>query len=436
MFASKSIRLFSIIGLLLLLGLQYIWFQNSYILIQQEIIKECKNQLSISIDKDMYIRLLKTDTRVTIKKNIDSNYEDSELVSTGELNQSQDINLGLQELASSMGQPCTLEGIDTLFRKGLQESLDFVPSYTLRFVSDTLYNIEEEKSFQIRQKILSNQYVEVVLDAPLGSILRQAQYILIVSLFLAILIGVILIYQLKSMLRENRFVQFIKEYTYALTHELKTPISGIYMSSAMLSSGKLEDKPDSRQRHYAICKEQSEKLLTTVERILLVAKAEHSAIVPDWQTIELMPYVEKIVQTYTNSNHRKKQIDIQYHIQPENASAQMDPVLMENVFSNLIDNAVKYSDNQVNIEIQLQCTKESTQIRIKDNGFGISEKDQKHIFDNFQRGNKMESKGIDGFGIGLNYVQKVIKAHKGNILLKSKEGVGSEFIINIPNTRI
>lgn len=393
-----------------------------------------KNIISKVIEKDLYIRLDLLSVSVEIR-DVESQ-SNSTTYSKTRIVESEDINIGFQELASSMGQPCTLEGIDTLFRKGLQESLDFVPSYTLRFVSDTLYNIEDEKSFQIRQKILSNQYVEVVLDAPLGSILRQAQYILIVSLFLAILIGVILIYQLKSMLRENRFVQFIKEYTYALTHELKTPISGIYMSSAMLSSGKLEDKPDSRQRHYAICKEQSEKLLTTVERILLVAKAEHSAIVPDWQTIELMPYVEKIVQTYTNSNHRKKQIDIQYHIQPENASAQMDPVLMENVFSNLIDNAVKYSDNQVNIEIQLQCTKESTQIRIKDNGFGISEKDQKHIFDNFQRGNKMESKGIDGFGIGLNYVQKVIKAHKGNILLKSKEGVGSEFIINIPNTRI
>lgn len=434
MFAAKSIRILSVFGLLLLLILQYLWFQNSYIMMEKEMKNNLLKVFSRTIELNLYNRIERLSAKIEF---MNENQEDiHQDFSSTPIQGSEDINLGLQELASSMGQPCTLEGIDTLFRKGLQESLDFVPSYTLRFVSDTLYNIEEEKSFQIRQKILSNQYVEVVLDAPLGSILRQAQYILIVSLFLAILIGVILIYQLKSMLRENRFVQFIKEYTYALTHELKTPISGIYMSSAMLSSGKLEDKPDSRQRHYAICKEQSEKLLTTVERILLVAKAEHSAIVPDWQTIELMPYVEKIVQTYTNSNHRKKQIDIQYHIQPENASAQMDPVLMENVFSNLIDNAVKYSDNQVNIEIQLQCTKESTQIRIKDNGFGISEKDQKHIFDNFQRGNKMESKGIDGFGIGLNYVQKVIKAHKGNILLKSKEGVGSEFIINIPNTRI
>lgn len=434
MFAAKSIRILSVIGLLLLLILQYLWFQNSYIMMEKEMKNNLLKVFSRTIELNLYNRIERLSAKIEF---MNENQEDiHQDFSSTPIQGSEDINLGLQELANSMGQPCTLEGIDTLFRKGLQESLDFVPSYTLRFVSDTLYNIEEEKSFQIRQKILPNQYVEVVLDAPLGSILRQAQYILIVSLFLAILIGVILIYQLKSMLRENRFVQFIKEYTYALTHELKTPISGIYMSSAMLSSGKLEDKPDSRQRHYAICKEQSEKLLTTVERILLVAKAEHSAIVPDWQTIELMPYVEKIVQTYTNSNHRKKQIDIQYHIQPENASAQMDPVLMENVFSNLIDNAVKYSDNQVNIEIQLQCTKESTQIRIKDNGFGISEKDQKHIFDNFQRGNKMESKGIDGFGIGLNYVQKVIKAHKGNILLKSKEGVGSEFIINIPNTRI
>jgi len=235
------------------------------------------------------------------------------------------------------------------------------------------------------------------------------------------------------MLRENRFVEFIKDYTHALTHELKTPISGIYMSASQLASGKLENNPESRQRHYQICKDQSAKLLKTVGRILIVAKAEHTAIIPDYDTVEVKEFVEKIAESYRLNNFRQKDLEIVTNITPENVIGNFDPVLIENVFSNLIDNAMKYSDSSVKIEISCILSEDKLRFIIKDNGFGIVEKELKHIFNNFERGNKMQSKGIDGFGIGLNYVQKVIKAHKGIIRVNSKEGVGSEFIIDLPD---
>jgi len=100
--------------------------------------------------------------------------------------------------------------------------------------------------------------------------------------------------------------------------------------------------------------------------------------------------------------------------------------------SNLIDNAIKYSNDQVDIHIDCRCEKRSLLLSIKDNGFGMSEKEIKNIFTNFERGDKVEGKGIDGFGIGLNYVNKVITAHKGRITVKSQEGLGSTFIIEIP----
>jgi two-component system phosphate regulon sensor histidine kinase PhoR len=72
------------------------------------------------------------------------------------------------------------------------------------------------------------------------------------------------------------------------------------------------------------------------------------------------------------------------------------------------------------------------EFRLKDNGFGIAENELKHIFDNFERGNKVQGKGIDGFGIGLNYVNKVVRAHKGTIDVTSQEGEGTEFCIHLP----
>ena len=127
-----------------------------------------------------------------------------------------------------------------------------------------------------------------------------------------------------------------------------------------------------------------------------------------------------------------KSVDLSTSFQSETMAGSFDPFLMENVLNNLIDNAVKYSNNSVKIEILCSIVSNKLQINVKDNGFGIAKNEQKHIFDNFERGSKMEGKGIDGFGIGLNYVNKVIKAHNGNISVKSEEGQGSEFIILLP----
>ena len=205
------------------------------------------------------------------------------------------------------------------------------------------------------------------------------------------------------------------------------------MSASQLVSGKLEDKPESRQHYYQICQEQSSKLLKTVERILLVAKAEHTAIVPNKDTVEVIPFVDKIADNFRQNNFRQKQLEIQTHFSSDQLMGFFDTFLIENVLSNLIDNAVKYSDTTVKIEISCTLTEKSLRLSVKDNGFGISEKEIKHIFNNFERGDKIERRGIDGFGIGLNYVQKVIKAHKGTISVKSEEGKGSEFIIELPS---
>ena len=88
-------------------------------------------------------------------------------------------------------------------------------------------------------------------------------------------------------------------------------------------------------------------------------------------------------------------------------------------------------------EIDIECTARDNQIyiHIKDNGFGISEKDQQKLYDPFERGAEIKRKRISGFGLGLSYVKYVVEAHRGNVTLISQEGVGSEFIITIPMPR-
>jgi two-component system phosphate regulon sensor histidine kinase PhoR len=109
-----------------------------------------------------------------------------------------------------------------------------------------------------------------------------------------------------------------------------------------------------------------------------------------------------------------------------------DPFYLENAISNLIDNAIKYSGNAVKIDIECVTEDKHVYIRIKDNGFGISKKDQQKMFNRFERSAEVKRKRICGFGLGLNHVKHIIEAHKGSIALVSQKGVGSEFTVSIP----
>jgi two-component system, OmpR family, phosphate regulon sensor histidine kinase PhoR len=429
MFTAKTIRIFSTVGIILLLVLQYVWFKNSYVLMEHDIIQKSETNLTKAVENELFERINKASILISLQN---KNTEGLKFVKQGHIDQSKDINNGLQNLLIMMGKPCSIQRVDTLYNNMMIESIGFAPNHSIRMITADQKEKSHLSKFLIFSKITDKQYVEVTLISPLGSILRQAQIILISSILLVIMIGIILISQLRSMLRENRFVDFIRDYTHALTHELKTPISGIYMSASQLASGKLEDRPESRKHHYQMCKDQSAKLLATVDRILLVAKAEQSKITPNIISVELKDFVDKIAETHRQNNFRNKDVEIVTYYERDDMTGMFDSFLMENVLNNLIDNAVKYSDQSVRISIFCSYISDKLQISVKDNGFGIAEKDQKSIFDNFERGNKVQGKGIDGFGIGLNYVSKVIKAHKGQISVKSKEGAGSEFIIVLP----
>ena len=429
--AANIFRLFSIVGILTLLVLQYMWFKNSYSLMEHDILERSNAALEKSIEQDLYSRL---NTKFG-KVSIESDKTESELnngnTEDKQVNKSNDINHMLQDIAIQNGIPCKANVLDSIYSASLLEAIGFVPKHTLSLIDASSKKGRKITKYTFFGKLTENQYAEVVLVNPLGSILREAQMIVAVSIFLVIVIGFVLMYLLRTTLREAKFVSFIKDYTHALTHELKTPISGIYVASSQLASGILEDKPEARKIYYDACKTSSSKLLSTVDRILLVAKAERSKITTTLTEVELKPYLENIVNIHRSNNFRQKQVTLTCSCSPEHLTAKVDAFLMENVLNNLIDNAMKYSNNSVSIDVRAQQVPEGVEFRVKDTGFGISQEELKHVFDNFERGNKVERDGIDGFGIGLNYVNKVVKAHKGSVRVESTEGVGSEFIVLI-----
>jgi len=281
-------------------------------------------------------------------------------------------------------------------------------------------------------KLDSNHSVELTLTSPISSVITKAKYIFIISLVLVLLIGIVLVFQFRSMMREKTFTTFMKDYTRILAHEMRTPVNNIYLlTSRLLSKDVLEN--EKIVHYHQECLNQCSKLLLGIDNILLVAKAEQAKLQVTKALTDMNTFIGNIVEKYNVRALLNKTIRITTEYGPDKCHAFIDPDLMENVMTNLIENAIKYSGETVEVAISCIISNEHLQIKVKDNGYGMTASDIDKIFDLFERGEKSEDQHTKGFGIGLYYVQQVISAHQGKVSVTSTEGIGSEFTINIPN---
>lgn len=461
-------RLASIIGIILLLVLQFIWFKNAYKMVDQEIMEKCKVCLRDAVDAEMFERYDILSIKTYVNKDQNFDYQDYDAITSVHAERSEDLNIGLQEVLYTIGSKISLKRVDTLFINKIKSQLGYIPKYKLAIINDTisienLYqegdvdmkdfirskavdSIEKQhktygdsilyyviKNHEISLRINSKQIVKMEVTYSSNIFLNKAKFLITTSILIVLLIGFIMISQLRTVLKEHRFVQFIKEYTSAITHDLQTPLNNIFLASELLSLGKFENDISTRNNYYKICKDQSERQIRNVRKILLLAKDEHSHITVEKQYVMLKEFLEGIAEYFRKGVlYSKEQIKINIQCEPENLMVNIDTDKMENVMNNLIDNAIKYSYESVHIDINCSIDGENVFIKVKDNGMGIDAQDLDKIFKNFGRGSQMERKRIFGYGIGLTFVEKVVQAHGGEITVNSKENEGSEFILSFP----
>jgi len=457
-------RFISVAGILLLLLLQYFWVRNAYRMVEGDLMEKSKECLREAVNGATFNAL----ERITIDvgkekikdtKSIDPNRE---VLGQFEGNDINDFNLSFQFLLEKTGKSYTLENVDSIFTKMMTEKYGFVPDHKLnyidnnsrfKFTKELIINknknifalgkdsIEKEYTCKINDliygdkvylKLNSTKSIMLDITSPTLSVITKARYIFIVSILLVLLLGIILIFQYKSMLKDKEFGVFLKDFSRVLAHELRTPINDIYL---LISTVLAKDFTDGRkiEQYQKESLNQCSKMLLSIDNILLIAKSELSKISVLKSQVDMRLHIEKIVDKYRNHFFMGKTVNIETLFLTEDCKAFIDPELMENAMINLIENAIKYSYEKVTICIICSVENNHLLLRVKDDGFGISKSNMKNIFKIFGRGSKMDYRQIKGFGIGLFYVQKVILAHKGKIEVISEEGSGSEFFMDIPS---
>lgn len=253
-------------------------------------------------------------------------------------------------------------------------------------------------------------------------------YLIIIILFVIVFFA----FSLGIIIRQKRLSEVKTDFINNMTHELKTPISTISLSSEMLMRINLDEENQDKIRKYAsIIFKENKRLENQVERVLNVAKLDKDKVILDK---ELFNVHELLAEVKENFEFNQTEIGgvIELQCEAEQFQIQADSVHLTNVIYNLLDNAIKYCDGKAKIHILTKNDKNGLILEVTDNGIGIKKENLKLIFDKFYRVPTGNIHDVKGFGLGLYYVKLIIDAHNGKIEVKSTPGKGTSFTIFLP----
>ncbi len=228
--------------------------------------------------------------------------------------------------------------------------------------------------------------------------------------------------------RQKFLAEIQKDFVNNFTHEFKTPLAVMKIASDVLAQKNILHQPDRLSRYAGIIKDQTEHLQSQVERLLKASAIENKKLPIAKEMIDAQQLIEQAlnkVQPLVEEKNAKVELKV------ENEKIQADEAHLELAVVNLLENALKYSPEP---HIVVETGKNETDffISIKDNGVGIEKKYIKNIFKKFYRIPTGNVHNVKGFGMGLNFVKRIIDAHDGRIKVTSLPGIGTEFKLLIP----
>lgn len=262
-------------------------------------------------------------------------------------------------------------------------------------------------------------------------IISKNWILIITSILTSLVIILSIIDQINYMEEQERTRLLREDFSYAMVHDMKSPLTSIIMGTRYLHSGVLEKKPEMKEKYFTIVEDEAQHLLALINRLLTISKLEHGKLTIRKTEVDLTTMINDMVDKYEAKS--SKPITIQTDIAATVAFA--DEEYLKEAISNLIDNATKYSKDTIHIKISTSEDSLHIYIKVYDEGIGIAKSELKHIFNRYERAAEHEKdpkKTRGGFGIGLNYVLQVIHAHKGNVHVKSEQGKWSEFTLVLP----
>ena len=248
--------------------------------------------------------------------------------------------------------------------------------------------------------------------------------------------GVLLItfiFTIVVIFRQKRFSEMRNDFINNMTHEFKTPISSISLAAQMLKDDTITKSPTMLSHLSGVIVDETKRLRFQVEKVLQMSMFDHKKVTFKKRDLELNELVEGVINTFTLKVEASGG-KIDSSLAATSSKVYVDEMHLTNVVFNLMDNAVKYKKEDVDIKLNVRTWNDSTHVylSIADNGIGIKKENLKKIFEKFYRVHTGNRHDVKGFGLGLAYVKQIVDLHKGTIHAESELGKGTKFIIKLP----
>lgn len=293
---------------------------------------------------------------------------------------------------------------------------------------DTLDNEVRAEATQIKAKFEPDgHYFGVLFPNKTATILKQLDFWMYSS-FVIFLIIIFFSYTIFVILKHKRLSEVKSDFINNMTHELKTPISTISLSAEALSNPNIVYQPDRFKQYISIIKNENQRLRSQVDKVLQIATLTPKKVNVKMEEIDIHEIILKAAETFT-VNVAEDGGNLITNLKATRSIINGDKVHITNVIYNLLDNARKYTETEPIISVESYNEKDKIVVKVIDNGVGINQSHLGMIFDKFYRVPTGNLHNVKGFGLGLFYVNTIMKAHKAKISVESKVGKGSTFTL-------
>ncbi|WP_353777296.1 ATP-binding protein [Winogradskyella sp. 3972H.M.0a.05] len=461
----KNIRILIIVSILGLIALSFIQaylINNTYKLEKDVFLEETKRTIS-RFDDDMPIMDSIYDRMFSHLLLKISDYKLNRIDKTELLGEVPKVRDSVNELFINAYQ-------DEFKRRGVQYPLEYQKRLKSLIILDSLKNdtlyfefVDNKKTFllgksfeahndyainnsQVRtdyerdyvedgvSKVLSYNFQLVTedyinIDGWKGIVLGRMTSVLVLSILIFSLVIGLLYYSIKSLITQKKIAEVKTDFINNITHELKTPLATLSLSTKMLKKEEVKAQQTIVESTINTIDRQTNRLQKLIDQVLNNSLG--------YQDIELVKE-EVVISDYLNTvlddfqlSVKNDNVNIQRNIMTDSASAILDKFYFTTGLFNILENAVKYNAGNVDIDFTADLEND-LKISITDNGIGISEHNQKQLFEKFYRVGNKEVHDVKGLGLGLYYTNQIVIAHQGKITIESAEGEGAIFTITIP----
>ncbi len=338
------------------------------------------------------------------------------------------VNQKMEDIPFEFGLETRTNGISSMerrtanFEAWFEDTINHFPYY---------YPVTPPSGSEI-ENLIANEWLIIIVPNVQHIVFKSLRLRIIMGGLFTLIIFTAFFLTIRTMLRQKKMSEIKNDFINNMTHEFKTPIATISLAVDALRNDKVRSDQQKMTYFSDIIKEENQRMNRQVETILKSALMDRQEIQLNLKPLNAHEGIQDVVDNFM-LRLQEKGGGIELYLDAENDLIEADEVHFSNLINNLMDNAVKYSKENVapKICIFTSSTPKKFIIRIEDNGIGMSRETLKRIFEKFYRAHTGNIHNVKGFGLGLSYVEDIVEAHGGIIKAESTLGKGSVFIIEV-----